>query len=109
MGFASAAGPSPFAAAATTGTSGFGTLGSGFAGFTAASKPAGGLTSFATPGGPAVLGSTKSKPFGAAVGSSDEEGEEDEAKAGSEVPTFEKDKEDERFFEQSSMDQPFPY
>ncbi|GAD93793.1 nuclear protein export protein Yrb2 [Paecilomyces variotii No. 5] len=100
-GFAAAAGASSFAASATSGTSGFGTLGSGFSGFAAAApKPGGGLTSFAAPGGPGLLGSEKAKPFGSAPDSSDEEGEQEEAKPGSELPTFEKDKEDERFFEQ---------
>ncbi|KAL1861983.1 hypothetical protein Plec18170_000807 [Paecilomyces lecythidis] len=100
-GFAAAAGSSPFAASTPSGASGFGTLGSGFSGFAAAApKPGGGLTSFAAPGGPGLLGSEKAKPFGAAADSSDEEHEQDEAKPGSELPTFEKDKEDERFFEQ---------
>ncbi|KAJ9270309.1 hypothetical protein DTO212C5_3552 [Paecilomyces variotii] len=100
-GFAAAAGPSPFAAAATSSTSAFGTLGSGFSGFAAAApKPGGGLTSFAAPGGPGIIGAEKAKPFGSSGDNSDEEGEQDEAKPGSELPTFEKDKEDERFFEQ---------
>ncbi|RJE25794.1 hypothetical protein PHISCL_01840 [Aspergillus sclerotialis] len=92
-GFAAAEGPSPFASA---GTSGFGALGSGFGGFAAAGKP-GGLTSFASPGGPSLLGSTsKAKPFGAP----DEEEEENEEATDSGPGEFEQEKTDERFFEQ---------
>lgn len=95
-GFAAAEGPSPFAA---TGTSGFAGLGTGFGGFAAAGKP-GGLTSFASPGGPSVLSSTsKDKPFGAP----DEEEEKEDEAAESGPGEFEQDKTDERFFEQESM------
>ncbi|KAL1968595.1 hypothetical protein VTN77DRAFT_1805 [Rasamsonia byssochlamydoides] len=100
-GFAAAAGPSPFA---TTGASGFATLGSGFggsafgSGFAAAGKLGGGLSSFASPSGPSVLGgSSEVKPLGASGGGSDEENEEDDGKP---VEGFEKEKEDERFFAQ---------
>lgn len=96
-GFAAAAGPSPFAA---TGSPGFAAQGSGFGGFAAAGKP-GGLTNFASPGGPSVLSSTsKDKPFGAP--GEEEEKKEDEA-AESGPGEFEQDKTDERFFEQESM------
>ena len=105
-GFAAAAGPSPFA---TTAPSGFASTGSGFAGFgggfgSAATKT-GGLTSFASPGGPSSLNSTsQAKPFGA-------EGEEneDEEEADTGPGEFEQDKTDERFFERESMFLPSPF
>lgn len=101
-GFAVAEGPSPFASA---GPSGFGSLGSGFGGFAAAGKP-GGLTSFASPGGPSVLsGTSKAKPFGAP----DEEEEETEEATESGPAEFEQEKTDERFFEQESMNLPVYY
>lgn len=94
-GFAAAAGPSPFA---STGASGFASLGSGFSGFAGASKP-GGLTNFASSGGPSVLSSTsKAKPFGAP-----EEEEEKEESTESGPGEFEEDKTDERFYERESM------
>ncbi|KAL2217953.1 hypothetical protein M432DRAFT_408392 [Thermoascus aurantiacus ATCC 26904] len=98
-GFAAAAGPSPFA---TAGASGFASFGSGFSGFAAAApKPGGGLTSFASPGGPGILGTSKAKPFGAP---DDEEDEGDEEEGAAEdkpaAGEFEKEKEDERFFKQ---------
>ncbi|KAE8372716.1 hypothetical protein BDV26DRAFT_273516 [Aspergillus bertholletiae] len=87
--------------ASAAGTSGFASLGSGFSGFgggfgAAGSK--GGLTSFAAPGGPGILGgSSRDKPFGA------EEDEEKEKEKGQEADAapgeFEQEKTDERFFE----------
>lgn len=84
-------------------TSGFGSLKSGFAGvsggFAAAAK-SGGLTNFASPNAPATLGgeSKPSKPIGA-----DESGDEgSDNDDGEETTTFEADKTDERFYEQTS-------
>ncbi|PLN77770.1 hypothetical protein BDW42DRAFT_187862 [Aspergillus taichungensis] len=88
--------------ASGAGSSGFATLGSGFSGFSGgfgSAGAAGGLTSFASPGGPSILGSTsKDKPFGAAEEEDDEESEaqQDEDTGPGE---FEQDKTDERFFE----------
>ncbi|KAK2765129.1 hypothetical protein FQN54_008828 [Arachnomyces sp. PD_36] len=112
-GFAAAAstttGASPFA---STGTSGFGKLGGGGGGagfggsafgggFAAATPPAGGLTSFAAPAGPAVLGSGSSaKPFGAPADAAEEDEEEDDEKPGFEG--LEDEKEDGRFFKQQT-------
>jgi Ran-binding protein 3 len=59
------------------------------------------LTSFASPGGSDALDrSTDVKPFGASGDRSDEENEDEDEHA---VAGFEKEKEDERFFEQQSM------
>lgn len=100
-GFAAAAGPSPFASAAP---SGFGAIGSGFSsfggGFGAATKPSGGLTSFASPGGSSALNSTSpAKGFGAPEDEEEKEDEEEDNGPGE----FEQDKTDERFFERESM------
>ncbi|KAL4917302.1 hypothetical protein BDW62DRAFT_184164 [Aspergillus aurantiobrunneus] len=87
-GFAAAAKPSGFAA-----------LGSGFSGFSGgfgAAGSSGGLTSFAAPGGPSVLGGASSKPFGAEADSDEEDEKEDEADSG--PGEFEADKTDERFY-----------
>lgn len=84
-------------------TSGFGSLKSGFAGvgggFAAAAK-SGGLTNFASPNAPATLGGEPkpAKPIGADE-SGDEGSDNDE---GEETSTFEADKTDERFYEQTS-------
>jgi hypothetical protein len=99
-GFAAAAGASPFA---STSTSGFGSLGgsglgSGFGGGFGGGST-GKLSSFASSSGPG-FGNTTSKPFGAAA---DSDGEEDEEEEGNAVASFEKEKEDERFYEQQSM------
>jgi Ran-binding protein 3 len=102
-------GPTGFAASpfAKTGASGFASLGSGFgggafgSGFGGAGKLGGGLTGFASPSGPSVFGgSTEVKPLGASGNASDAEDEEEDGKP---VEGFEKDKEDERFFQQASM------
>jgi Ran-binding protein 3 len=88
----------------STSTSGFGSLKSGFAGvgggFAAAGK-SGGLTNFASPNAPATLGGEpkSAKPIGADE-SGDEGSDNDE---GEETSTFEADKTDERFYEQTSM------
>lgn len=95
-GFAAAEGPSPFAAA---GGSGFGALGSGFGGFAATGKQ-GGLTNFASPGGPGPLSSaSKAKSFGAP----EEENEDSEDASESGPGEFEQDKTDERFYERERM------
>lgn len=94
--------------ASASGGSGFGALGSGFAGvgggFSAAAK-SGGLSSFASPSAPATFGESKAKPLGAEEphddGDDDNEDEEEE-----DTSTFEAEKTDERFFEQTSMYQP---
>ncbi|KAI2998060.1 hypothetical protein CBS147346_8405 [Aspergillus niger] len=87
--------------ASAAGTSGFAALGSGFSGFSggfAAAKPAGGLTSFASPSAPSVLGGSKTSAFGAPE--EEEEKEDDEEQAGDSGPgEFEQDKTDERFYE----------
>jgi hypothetical protein len=96
VGFAAAVGPSPFAA---TGASGFASslFGGGFA---SVGKVGSGLSSFASPGGSGVIGSTtQAKPLGAAWDDSGEENEEDDSKL---IEGFAKEKEDERFFEQES-------
>ncbi|KAJ5172662.1 hypothetical protein N7492_005255 [Penicillium capsulatum] len=81
----------------SAGTSGFGALGSGFAGvgggFASASKP-GGLTSFASSNAPTT---SQAKPLGA----DESEGEESET-GDEENATFEAEKTDDRFFEQTS-------
>ncbi|KAF9893874.1 hypothetical protein FE257_010044 [Aspergillus nanangensis] len=87
--------------ASAAGTSGFATLGSGFSAFgggfgAAASK--GGLTTFASPSGPSVLGnSAKDKLFGAAADEEEPENAEETTESG--PGEFEEDKTDERFFE----------
>lgn len=103
-GFAAAAGPSPFS---TAGVAGFASLGSAFSGsafgggFSAAGTTAP-LTSFASPGGGGVLGGTsEAKPFGVSGDGSEEE-KEDEDEHEPAVAGFEKEKEDERFFQQQS-------
>jgi Ran-binding protein 3 len=105
-GFAAASGPSPFA---NTGAStGFASLGSGIggsggfgSGFASAGTIGSGLTSFASPGSSSVLkSSSQVKPFGASGDGSDEENNEKEDEPV--VAGFEKEKEDERFFEQQS-------
>lgn len=89
----------------STSTSGFGSLKSGFAGvgggFAAAAK-SGGLTNFVSPNAPATIGGDPKpkpvKPIGA-----DESGDEgSDNEDGEETTTFEADKTDERFFEQTS-------
>lgn len=86
-------------------------MGSGFSGFSgggfgAATKPSGGLTSFASPGGSSVLNSTSpAKAFGAA---DDDEGKEDTEEDNG-PGEFEQDKTDERFFERESMFFLYPY
>ncbi|EED20561.1 nuclear protein export protein Yrb2, putative [Talaromyces stipitatus ATCC 10500] len=89
---------SPFA---TTGTSGFASLGSSGFGSGFGSGGFGGsatkLSSFASATGTGLGGSTTAKPFGADRDSDEEEEEEE----GNVIPAgFEKEKEDERFFEQ---------
>jgi Ran-binding protein 3 len=90
-------------------TSGFGSLKSGFAGvgggFAAAAK-SGGLTNFASPNAPATLGGEPKalKPIGA--DESDDEGSDNDE--GEETSTFEADKTDERFYEQTSPSSPDP-
>lgn len=91
--------------ASASGGSGFGKLGNGFAGvgggFTAAGK-SGGLSSFASPNAPATFGETKAKPLGAEEPQDEEEdNDEDEDEEG--TNTFEAEKADQRFFEQTSM------
>ncbi|PWY84654.1 hypothetical protein BO94DRAFT_468256 [Aspergillus sclerotioniger CBS 115572] len=87
--------------AAAAGTSGFVALGSGFSGFSggfASAKPAGGLTSFASPAGPSVLSTSKATGFGAP--DEEQHKEEDDEEAGETGPgEFEQDKTDERFYE----------
>ncbi|KAJ5176037.1 uncharacterized protein N7482_001914 [Penicillium canariense] len=85
----------------SSGPSGFGSLTSGFAGvgggFAAAGK-SGGLTNFASPNAPATFGGeSKSKAIGAEE--SDDEGSDSDG--GEENSTFEADKTDERFYEQT--------
>jgi Ran-binding protein 3 len=99
--FAAASGPSPFAA---TRTSGFAALGSGFggsalpSGFCSTFKAGGGLTSFASPGGPGILGGPNEvKPHS---GLGDDSGEDNENEESNPMEGFGKEKEDERFFEQ---------
>ncbi|PGH16613.1 hypothetical protein AJ80_05115 [Polytolypa hystricis UAMH7299] len=98
---------SPFATVATT-SSPFGSFGGGFgtsafsSGFGTAAAPAkfgSGLTSFAAPGGPGVLGSSKPKVLGAAPDVEEEEAGDNE-KPGFEG--LEDEKEDERFFKQET-------
>ncbi|KAL3437278.1 hypothetical protein BDV09DRAFT_183695 [Aspergillus tetrazonus] len=89
-----------FAAAAKP--SGFAGLGGGFSGFsggfgTAAASSGGGLTSFAAPGGSALLGTSSAKPFGAEADSDEEDDKDDEGETG--PAEFEQDKTDERFYE----------
>ncbi|KAF3388787.1 Ran-specific GTPase-activating protein 2 [Penicillium rolfsii] len=97
--FSSSSGMSGFGASST---SGFGSLKSGFAGvgggFAAAAK-SGGLSNFASPNAPATLGGEPkpAKPIGADE-SGDEGSDNDE---GEETSTFEADKTDERFYEQT--------
>ncbi|KAL4797098.1 hypothetical protein BDV19DRAFT_377815 [Aspergillus venezuelensis] len=83
---------------ASTKSSGFAALGSGFSGFSGGfgGASSGGLTSFAAPGAPSALGSTSSKPFGAEADSDDED-KEDQGESG--PGEFESDKTDERFYE----------
>ncbi|KAE8390843.1 hypothetical protein BDV23DRAFT_77724 [Aspergillus alliaceus] len=86
--------------ASAAGTSGFASLGSGFSGFSGGFGSVGskgGLTSFAAPGGPSVIGSSsKDKPFGA----EEEVVEEEKDKVADTAPgEFEQEKTDERFFE----------
>ncbi|CRG86797.1 hypothetical protein PISL3812_03809 [Talaromyces islandicus] len=96
-GFAAAAGASPFASTAASGFASLGSgLGSGFGGGFG-SGSAGKLSSFASASGPAFGGSSTSKPFGAAA---DSDAEEDEGEEDNAVASFEKEKEDERFYEQ---------
>ncbi|KAL4871833.1 hypothetical protein BDV12DRAFT_183413 [Aspergillus spectabilis] len=88
-----------FAAAAKP--SGFASLGSGFSSFSGgfgAASPGGGLTSFAAPSAPGILGSTSSKPFGAEEDSDEDDDKEDEGESG--PAEFAEDKTDERFYEQ---------
>ncbi|KAL4762026.1 uncharacterized protein BDW70DRAFT_149752 [Aspergillus foveolatus] len=89
-----------FAAAAKS--SGFAGLGGGFSGFSggfgaAAASPGVGLTSFAAPGGSALLGTSGAKPFGAEADSDEEDDKDDEGETG--PAEFEQDKTDERFYE----------
>lgn len=92
--------------ASTSGGSGFGGLGSGFAGvgggFTAAGK-SGGLTSFASPNAPATFGDSKAKPLGAVDPKDEEDDNEEDEDEDEDTHTFEAEKTDERFFEQTSM------
>lgn len=86
---------------------GFGALGSGFAGvgggFSAAAK-SGGLSSFASPNAPATFGESKAKPLGAEEPHDDgDDDNEDEDEDEEDTSTFEAEKTDERFFEQTSM------
>lgn len=86
--------------------SGFGSLKSGFAGvgggFAAAAK-SGGLTNFASPNTPAAI-SGEPKPKPAKPIGADESGDEgSDNEDGEETTTFEADKTDERFFEQTSL------
>ncbi|KAL4749715.1 hypothetical protein BDW72DRAFT_204497 [Aspergillus terricola var. indicus] len=92
-----------FAAAAKS--SGFAGLGGGFSGFSggfgaAAASSGGGLTSFAAPGGSALLGNSSAKPFGAEADSDEEDDKDDEGESG--PAEFEQDKTDERFYERQS-------
>lgn len=93
--------------ASASGGSGFGGLGSGFAGvgggFSAAGK-SGGLTSFASPSAPPTFGESKAKPLGAEEPQDDgDDNDEDEDEDQEDNSTFEAEKTDERFFEQTSM------
>lgn len=96
---------SAFASASASGASGFGSLGKGFAGvgggFSAPGKT-GGLSSFASPNAPASFGETKSKPLGAEE-AQDEDDDNDDDEDDEENSTFEAEKTDARFFEQTSM------
>lgn len=84
--------------ASASGGSGFSALGSGFSG----AAKSGGLSSFASPNAPATFGESKAKPLGAEEphddGDDDNEDEDEE-----DTGTFEAEKTDERFFEQTSM------
>ncbi|KAE8151293.1 P-loop containing nucleoside triphosphate hydrolase protein [Aspergillus avenaceus] len=95
-----AAKPAATGFASAAGTSGFAALGSGFSGFSGGFGSGGlkgGLTSFAAPGGPSIIGSTsKDKPFGAAE---EEKLEEEKEEIDIGPGEFEQDKTDERFFE----------
>jgi hypothetical protein len=80
-------------------------LGGGFSGFSggfgaAAASSGGGLTSFAAPGGSALLGTSSAKPFGAEADSDEEDDKDDEGESG--PAEFEQDKTDERFYERQS-------
>ncbi|KAJ5666902.1 hypothetical protein N7462_011311 [Penicillium macrosclerotiorum] len=96
--FKSGTGTSVFGSA--SGATGFGALGSGFAGvgggFGAPGKSAG-LTNFASPNAPATFGESKPK----AIGAEESEEEEESDEEGEETSTFEADKTDERFYEQT--------
>ncbi|OQD75451.1 hypothetical protein PENDEC_c007G02870 [Penicillium decumbens] len=97
--------------ASASGSSGFGALGSGFSGvgggFSAAAKT-GGLTSFASPSIPAAFGETKPatldefKPTTLGAEESKDKDESDKEEAENEDnSTFEAEKTDERFYEQT--------
>lgn len=90
--------------ASTSSGSGFGAIGKGFAGvgggFSAPGKT-GGLSSFASPNAPATFGESKFKPLGAEE-TQDEEEDKDDDEDDEENSTFEAEKTDERFFEQTS-------
>jgi hypothetical protein len=80
-------------------------LGGGFSGFSggfgaAAASTGGGLTSFAAPGGSALLGTSSAKPFGAEADSDEGDDKDDEGETG--PAEFEQDKTDERFYERQS-------
>lgn len=81
----------------TAGPTGFGAMGSGFSGvgggFAAAATPSG-LTSFAAPNASTTF---QAKPIGV------EESEAEESNGDEENDTFEAEKTDDRFFEQTSM------
>ncbi|OJJ46710.1 hypothetical protein ASPZODRAFT_65980, partial [Penicilliopsis zonata CBS 506.65] len=105
-GFAAAGGASPFATSGAS--SGFSGLGSGFAGFgggfgAAAKQTGGGLTTFASPSGPGLLGGTsQAKSFGVpAEEESENEDNDEEGEAG--AKGFEKETPDERFVEQQAV------
>ncbi|KAJ5305329.1 uncharacterized protein N7443_004989 [Penicillium atrosanguineum] len=100
--------------ASPSGGSGFGSFGGGFSGvgggFSAAAKTSG-LTSFASPSAPATFGETKPSALGESKASTlgaedskdqDEESDKDDGEE-EDNSTFEAEKTDERFYEQTSM------